>query len=164
MRSRCGSCRAPAIARQATGSIEHVLQQHLVHRPSPPSNEEKEPATPPTALRSSTNPIWLDGDVEAGVLDRLGSSTRADDSGGFFFADRFTFGRPLYRSRLEAAIQGVPGVAGEHAITYRQRGTFAGFVDLPDVITPGPMQILRVDNDPSWPERGTIRVIPEGGR
>jgi hypothetical protein len=26
------------------------------------------------------------------------------------------------------------------------------------------MQILRVDNDPSWPERGTIRVISEGGR
>jgi hypothetical protein len=107
---------------------------------------------------------WLDGDVEAGVLDRLGSSTRAGDSIGFFFADRFTFGTPLYRSRLEAAIQGVPGVAGVHAITYRQRGTFAGFVDLPEVITPGPMQILRVDNDPSWPERGTIRVIPEGGR
>ena len=107
---------------------------------------------------------WLGNDVEAGVLDRLGSSTRADDSTGFFFADRFTFGTPLYRSRLEAAIQGVPGVAGVHAITYRQRGTFAGFVDLPEVITPGPMQILRVDNDPSWPERGTIRVIPEGGR
>jgi hypothetical protein len=107
---------------------------------------------------------WLDGDVEAGVLDRLGSSTRADDSTGFFFADRFSFGTPLYRSRLEAAIQGVPGVAGVHAISYRQRGASAAFADLPEAITPGPMQILRVDNDPSWPERGTIRVIPEGGR
>jgi hypothetical protein len=107
---------------------------------------------------------WLDGDVEEGVLDRLGSSTRADDSGGFFFADRFSFGTPLYRSRLEAAIQGVPGVAGVSAITYRQRGTFSGFLNLPEVITPAPTQILRVDNDPSWPERGTIRVIAEGGR
>jgi hypothetical protein len=107
---------------------------------------------------------WLDGDVEAGVLDRLGSATRADESTRFFFADRFTFGTPLYRSRLEAAIQGVPGVAGVRAITYRQRGTFAGFVDLPEVIMPAPMQILRVDNDPSWPERGTIRVVAEGGR
>jgi hypothetical protein len=107
---------------------------------------------------------WLDGDVEAGVLTRLGSSTRPDDSTGFFFADRFTFGTPLYRSRLEAAIQGVPGVAGVSAITYRQRGTFAGFVDLPEELAPAPQQILRVDNDPSWPERGTIRVIAEGGR
>ena len=107
---------------------------------------------------------WLDGDVEAGVLDRLGSTTRADDALGFFFADRFTFGTPLYRSRLEAAIQDVPGVAGVHAISYRQRGSFAGFQDLPEMIAPAPMQILRIDNDPSWPERGTIRVIPEGGR
>ena len=30
--------------------------------------------------------------------------------------------------------------------------------------TPATGQILRVDNDPSWPERGTIRVIAEGGR
>jgi len=107
---------------------------------------------------------WLDGDVEAAVLDRLGSATRADNSAGFFFADRFTFGTPLYRSRLEAAIQDVPGVAGVRAITYRKRGSFTGFVDLPEDVTPAPMQILRVDNDRSWPERGTIRVIPEGGR
>jgi hypothetical protein len=107
---------------------------------------------------------WLDGDVEAGVLDRLGGATRADDSAGFFFADRFSFGSPLYRSRLEAAVQAVPGVAGVRQVLYRQRGTFAGFIDLPEVLTPAPSQILRVDNDPSWPERGVIRVIVEGGR
>jgi hypothetical protein len=107
---------------------------------------------------------WLDGDVEASVLNVLGSSTRVHDAVGFFFVDRFTFGTPLYRSRLEAAIQNAPGVAGVHAINYRQRGTFAGFVDLPEIVTPAPTQILRVDNDPSWPERGTIRVIAEGGR
>jgi hypothetical protein len=109
-------------------------------------------------------PGWLDGDVEAAVLDRLGAATRPDGSAGFFFADRFTFGSPLYRSRLEAAIQAAPGVLGVRAITYRQRGTFAGFVDLPEVVAPGTRRILRVDNDPSWPERGTIRVIVEGGR
>jgi hypothetical protein len=109
-------------------------------------------------------PGWLDGDVEAGVLDRLGSATRPDDAAGFFFADRFSFGSPLYRSRLEAAIQAVPGVLGVKSILYRQRGTFTGFEDLPEVLTPAPTQILRVDNDPSFPERGVIRVIVEGGR
>jgi hypothetical protein len=107
---------------------------------------------------------WLDGDVEAAVLDVLGSAARPDGSSGFFFADRFSFGKPLYRSRLEAAIQDAPGVAGVRSIQYRKRGVFAGFADLPEVVTPGPTQILRVDNDPSWPERGTIRVIAEGGR
>ena len=109
-------------------------------------------------------PGWLDGDVEAAVLDRLGSSDRAGDADGFFFANRFTFGSPLYRSRLEAAIQAVPGVLGVRSVRYRHRSSFAGFVDLPEAVTPGTKQILRVDNDPDWPERGTIRVTVEGGR
>jgi hypothetical protein len=107
---------------------------------------------------------WLDGDVEAAVIARLGSGTGRAGAQGFFFADRFTFGSPLYRSRLEAAIQETSGVLGVRSITYRQRGTFAGFVDLPEVLTPAPNQILRVDNDPSRPERGVIRVLVEGGR
>jgi hypothetical protein len=107
---------------------------------------------------------WLDGDAEAGVITALGGAGCPIGATGFFFADRFTFGTPLYRSRLEAAIQNVPGVLGVYAITYRQRGTFAGFLDLPETLSPAANQILRVENDPSWPERGTIRVIAEGGR
>jgi len=107
---------------------------------------------------------WLDGDVEAGVLNVLSGANCPCGPAGFFFADRFTFGTPLYRSRLEAAIQGAPGVLGVKRIQYRQRGTFAGFKPLPEKVQPAPKQILRVQNDPSWPERGTIRVIAEGGR
>jgi hypothetical protein len=107
---------------------------------------------------------WLDGDVEAQVLEALSGSNCPNDAAGFFFADRFTFGTPLYRSRLEAAIQNASGVLGVHSIKYRQRGAFAGFKNLPEAITPAPTQILRVDNDPSWPDRGVIRVIAEGGR
>jgi hypothetical protein len=105
---------------------------------------------------------WRNGDVEASVLTVLGSSTRSSSS-GFFFADRFSFGTPLYRSRLEAAIQNAPGVLGVHGIQYRQRGSFLNFKRLPEALTPAPTQILRVDNDPSWPERGTIRVLVEAG-
>ncbi len=107
---------------------------------------------------------WLPGDIERGVLDRLGSAARPDGSTGFFFADRFTFGTPLYRSRLETAIQSVPGVKGVLSITYRRRGSLAVFIDLPEVLPLGTGEILRVDNDRNFPERGTIRVLPEGGR
>jgi hypothetical protein len=106
---------------------------------------------------------WRNGDVEASVLRVLGSASRPNDASGFFFADRFSFGTPLYRSRLEAAIQDAPGVLGVRGIQYRQRGNFVNFKRLPETLTPAPSQILRVDNDPSWPERGTIRVIVEGG-
>jgi hypothetical protein len=109
-------------------------------------------------------PEWLPGDVERLVLDRLGTSIETSDRTDFFFSDHFAFGTPLFRSRLEAAIQSVPGVRGVLSILYRRRGTSAAFLDLPEVLGVGSNEILRVDNDPSFPERGTIRVIAEGGR
>lgn len=109
-------------------------------------------------------PDSLPGDVEQRVLDRLGSAGRPDGGAGFFFADRFTFGSPLYRSVLETAVQDVPGVAGVRTMTYRRRGTVTGYIDLPEVFGLAADQILRIDNDPDHPERGVIRIIPEGGR
>jgi hypothetical protein len=107
---------------------------------------------------------WLDGDVETGVLSRLADKEQPDGSAGFFYADAFTFGTPLYRSALEAAIQAVPGVNGVLDVEYRQPGSGNVFQPLPEVLQPGTSQILRVQNDPNFPERGTIRVIAEGGR
>jgi hypothetical protein len=107
---------------------------------------------------------WLDGDVEASVLAALSGGGCASAASAFFLADNFTFGTPLYRSRLEAAIQNAGGVMGVRAIRYRKRGAFNNFRHLPEVITPASNQILRVENDPSWPERGIIKIIAEGGR
>ena len=107
---------------------------------------------------------WLESDVEAAVLARLSDAVQADGTPGFFFADSFTFGTPLYRSNLEAAIQEVDGVNGVLDVQYRQRGASNVFQEMSEVLSFGPGQILRVANDPSYPERGTIRVIAEGGR
>lgn len=107
---------------------------------------------------------WLGSDVEAAVLVRLADAVQPDGTPGFFYADSFTFGTPLYRSRLEAAIQSVAEVNGVLDVEYRRRGTSNLFQPLPDVLTLGTGEILRVANDPNYPERGTIRVIAEGGR
>jgi hypothetical protein len=107
---------------------------------------------------------WLESDVEAGVLARLANAKLPNGATGFFYADSFTFGTPLYRSALEAAIQSVPGVNGVLAIEFRRRGASDIFQTLPDVLPLGTAEILRIENDPSYPERGTLRVIAEGGR
>jgi Baseplate J-like protein len=107
---------------------------------------------------------WLGSDVEKGVLSRLMDAKLPDGTEGFFYADSFTFGTPLYRSRLEAAIQQVAGVNGVLDVQYRRRGATEFFQELPEVLTLGSDEILRIENDPSYPERGTIRVFPEGGR
>ncbi|MGA2047767.1 MAG: baseplate J/gp47 family protein [Terracidiphilus sp.] len=109
-------------------------------------------------------PEFLNSDVEARVLSRLADTEQANGQPGFFYADAFTFGTPLYRSQLEAAIQGVAGVNGVLDIAYRQRGGSNTFGELPDVLSLGAYQILRVENNPDYPERGTILVITDGGR
>jgi hypothetical protein len=46
----------------------------------------------------------------------------------------------------------------------RVRGRIAGFTEMPDVVTVAPDQIIRCDNDPSAPERGSISVNILGGK
>lgn len=104
------------------------------------------------------------GDVEAGVLKALSSRKFADGTTGFFYSDRFAFGMPLERSALEAAIQAVVGVAGVTSIQYRQRGLTPLPVEMGDTVTVAPDQIIRVDNNPSRPERGSLQVEVDGGK
>jgi hypothetical protein len=100
------------------------------------------------------------GDVLAVVKDALGTAPPA----GFFRVGNFTFGLPLQRSALEAAIQHAPGVAGVLCIKLRVRGRTAGFTEMPDVVSVATDQIIRCDNDPSAPERGSVNINVMGGK
>jgi uncharacterized phage protein gp47/JayE len=95
------------------------------------------------------------GDVEAGVLAALHE---------FFQPDRFTFGVPLERSALEAAVQDVPGIDGVTDLLYRRRGHTSGFVTMLDTVEVAVDEIVRADNDPSRPDAGSFRVEVGGGK
>jgi hypothetical protein len=109
-------------------------------------------------------PTVFNADVQTAVQTALSAAKNADGTTGFFYVDNFTFGQPLERSVLEAAIQNAYGVAGVHAILYRQRGIIVDYIPLPDQVAVQPSQILRVDNDPSRPERGSLLVSVDGGK
>ena len=109
-------------------------------------------------------PTVFNADVQSAVQTALSAAKNPDGATGFFYVDNFTFGQPLERSALEAAIQNAYGVAGVHCILYRQRGVIVNYVTLPDEVTIQPKQILRVDNDPSRPERGSLLVYVDGGK
>jgi predicted phage baseplate assembly protein len=109
----------------------------------------------PTAFRA---------EVEENVLAQLTSPALPDGTKGFFQPDNFTFGQPLDRSRLEAAIQNAAGVAGVICVAFRVRGRAAGFADMPEEVAVGPDQIIRCDNDRSFPEHGSLKIIVEGGK
>lgn len=107
---------------------------------------------------------WLSGNVEAAVLRALSDAVLPNGSTGFFYANRFTFGTPLYRSALEAAIASVAGVNGVLAILYRRSGATLTFSPLPEILSLGSDEVLRIENNPDYPSRGTIRVFVEGAQ
>jgi hypothetical protein len=82
---------------------------------------------------------------------------------GFFGPDNFTFGQALRRSALEAAVQAVPGVTGVDAISYRLRGRQDWQSFSASEIAAGPGQIIRLENDPVHPGRGSLSVSAHGG-
>ena len=106
----------------------------------------------------------LRGEVEAAVLDELGTGTLCSGTPAFFAPGQMRFGTPLERSDLEAAIQQADGVVGVVEIQYRRRGYLPNFVDMPDTVTVGRDEIIRVDNDPSLPDHGSLRVVVRGGK
>jgi hypothetical protein len=109
-------------------------------------------------------PSAFRGDVYAGI-DRALRPVRHPDGGiGFFHFDNFTLGTPFERSRLEAAIQEVPGVAGVLSIQFRRRGQTTGFSELPPIVAFGSGEIFRIDNDANHPERGSYAIRIEGGK
>jgi hypothetical protein len=82
---------------------------------------------------------------------------------GYFDPDNFTFGKPLRRSDLEAAVQSVPGVKGvdEIKLRVRRRLDWKSFTDAE--LPVAPRQIIRLQNDPLYPGRGSLTVEAHGG-
>lgn len=104
------------------------------------------------------------GDVQAGIERALSPRQQSSGKRGFFHFDNFSLGTPFERSRLESAIQQVPGVAGVLTIKVRRRGKSLGFGELPGTIEFGAGEIFRMDNDKNRPERGSYTLDVCGGK
>jgi Baseplate J-like protein len=108
--------------------------------------------------------ICVEPTVYAGqVVERVVRALTVEKSGlyeelPFFHPDNFTFGTPLYRAAFEAAVQDVPGVRAVGSIRIQARGIteMRDFVET--VFEVSERQILRLQNDPRFPERGSLRV------
>jgi predicted phage baseplate assembly protein len=109
-------------------------------------------------------PHHLRGHVRAGLLDALGNRLLPDGRRGFFHPDNLTFGDDVQVSRLVAAAQAVVGVESAEVLNLERlwegdNGDRAkGFLPI------GPLEIARLDNDPSFPENGRLELVVRGGR
>jgi hypothetical protein len=103
------------------------------------------------------------GEAEERVLQALFGVKGIRPKTGFFSPDNFTFGTPLERSQLEAVIQEVAGVKAVEDILIRRRGWFnwRDFSELTFNVAPN--ELIRLENDPQFPDRGSLKLIMDGG-
>jgi hypothetical protein len=83
---------------------------------------------------------------------------------GFFHPDRFTFGTPLYLSALLGAVMAVPGVQSVTPTAFQRFGRTPQGEIARGVIRPAATEVLELADDPSFPERGRLRITMGGGR
>jgi hypothetical protein len=109
-------------------------------------------------IRICIQPFAYPGQVKARVLEALVGRKGVRPIPGFFHPDNFTFGTPLQRSKLEAVIQAVSGVLSVEKMRIRVRGIrdWQDFDTLTFMV--GSDQIIRLQNDPRFPERGSVRI------
>ena len=109
-------------------------------------------------------PDYLQGHVEAALLDVFGDQVLADGERGVFHPDNLTFGTDIYLSQIMAAAQAVTGV--ESVVVTKLERFFEGpNGELESVLLPiGPLEVARLDNDPSFPENGVLSLDMRGGR
>lgn len=110
------------------------------------------------------SPRFFNSDVEAAVLTALRPGHQPGGAVGFFDHTRWGFGAPLDSSALLAAVQACAGVDGVTQVLFRQRGVQGSWTSLPETLTVGADRILRVDDDPSRPEAGSLKVSVNGGK
>ena len=109
-------------------------------------------------------------DVEVAVRQALTTGIRANGQLGFFHPDRFTFGQPLFLSRLYAAVADVDGVDAVVAVRFSrltddepESGGSISRANLDQGAIPiGPLEIIRLDDDPDFPENGLLQLTMRG--
>jgi len=109
-------------------------------------------------------PHYLRGHVEAALLDVFSNHQLPDGRLGFFHPDNLTFGEGIYLSKLVAAAQAVPGVESVQVTMLQRLGEGDQGERDEGILRLGPLEVAQLDNDPSFPEHGTLRLKMGGGR
>lgn len=115
------------------------------------------------ALLVCVRPGYFRSNVLAALLRVFSRQPAADGSPGFFHPDNFTFGQPLFLSRICAAATAVAGVASIQPVRFQRFGRPANHELANGLIPAAPLEILRLDNDRNFPEHGVIEFDLHGG-
>jgi hypothetical protein len=102
-------------------------------------------------------------DIKKNLLDIFGTQLLEDGKLGFFHPDNFTFGQPLYLSQIYQTVMNLEGVESLYVDKFQRMGKTSNLELKNGVIETHISEIIRVDNDPNFPDNGKIEFVTEGG-
>jgi hypothetical protein len=115
-------------------------------------------------LTVCVDPNYFQADVKQALLQALGSETQPNGQPGYFDPDSFAFGQTVYLSPIYAAARQVAGVASVTATVFQPQGVATKRYLHQGEIPLGPLQIAQMDNDPSYPNHGQLKLVMKGGK
>jgi hypothetical protein len=111
------------------------------------------------AVDVCVKPGYFPMDIKAALSDVFSNRDLDDGGRGFFHPDNFTFGQAVYLSRIYAAAMAVEGV-GSVVVSKLQRWGRDANKELEEgKLRAGRLEVVRLDNDPNFPENGKIDFI-----
>jgi hypothetical protein len=116
------------------------------------------------ALHVCVKPDYFRSQVRLALLEVFSNRLLPDGRLGVFHPDNFTFGQPVYLSRLYAVAQGVPGVASVQAELFQRQGLGETSALDTGCLELHRLEIARCDNDRNFPEHGVFQLSLGGGR
>lgn len=108
-------------------------------------------------------PNFLRGHVRAALLDLFSNRVLPGGRKGFFHPDNLTFGVGIALSKLVAVAATVPGVQSVSVTRLKRLFEPTDYVQQ-EFLPISSHEIAQLDNDPSFPEHGTLTLKMEGGR
>ncbi len=114
------------------------------------------------ALSVCVKPGYFRSAVKLVLLQVLGNR---DFRGGrgFFHPDRFSFGQNIFLSQIYQAVMAVSGVESVQVIRFQRYGQSPLGELEAGVLVAAPEEIMRLDNDPNFPENGKLEMEMGGG-
>ena len=109
-------------------------------------------------------PDHFRSDVKRALSELFSNRVLRDGRRGLFHPDNFSFGDPVYLSRLYAAAHAVPGVLSVKVTAFRRQGSKDELALHEGRISLGRLEVARLDNDPNYPERGRLSLELHGGK
>jgi hypothetical protein len=109
-------------------------------------------------------PEYFKSEVKKALLQVFSNKVSSKGKPGIFHPDNFSFGQPVFLSPIYDAAQQTEGVQSVRVTVFQRQG-----MDDDTPIREGKLllnrfEIARLDNDPSFPERGVFKLDMQGGK